>query len=173
MRARQKYRQIYWGVFAAALGVYVTMIVWTLPGISQSAGGLLPFDLRPMGYSADEARAFLAALGTEGHALYTGPQRLLDMAYPALLGFVLIGALRHFYAKGWLLSLLVFVALAGMGADYLENMRVALLLAGDTSDLAIAAASRSTVMKSVLTSVATLAVLAGLIGATWRRWRRK
>jgi len=169
MRGRQKY----WGVFAAALGVYATMIVWTLPGITQSAGGLPPFDLRPMGYSADEARAFLSALGAEGRALYTGPQRLLDMAYPALLGFVLIGALRKFYAKGWLLTLLVFVTLAGMGADYLENMRVGLLLAGDSSDLAIAAASRSTVMKSVLTSVASLAVLMGLIRATWQRWKSK
>jgi hypothetical protein len=166
-------RQIYWASFAAAMGIYTAMVVWTLPGISQSAGGLPPFDLRPLGYSVDEARAFLAALGAEGHALYIGPQRLLDMAYPALLGFVLIGALRHFYAKGWLLTVLVFATLAGMGADYLENMRVVLMLAGDTSDLAIASASRATVMKSALTSVAMLAVLAGLIRATWRRWASK
>ncbi len=166
-------RWTYWGVFAATLGVYAVMIVWTLPGISQSAGGLPPFDLRPMGYSPDEARAFLSALGPEGRALYSGPQRILDMAYPALLGFVLIGALRHIYAKGWPLTLLVFVALVGMGFDYLENMRVALLLAGDVSDEIIAAASRATVMKSVLTSVAMLAVLAGLIRSGWRVWTNK
>ena len=166
-------RQIYWVGCAAALGVYAAMVVWTLPGIAQSAGGLPAFDLRPMGYTAAEARAFLAALGPEGLALYTGPQRLLDMAYPALLAFVLIGALRHFYAKGWLLTLMVFVALAGMGADYLENMRVVLMLAGDTSDLAIASASRATVMKSALTSIAMLAVIAGLSRAAWRRWVSK
>jgi len=166
-------RWAYWGVFAAALGVYAVMIVWTLPAITQSAGGLPPFDLRPMGYSADDARAFLSALGPEGRALYTGPQRILDIAYPALLGFVLIGALRHVYAKGWPLTLLVFVALVGMGFDYLENMRVALLLAGDVSDEIIAAASRATVMKSTLTSVAMLAVLAGLIRSGWRVWKNK
>ncbi|TLP69314.1 hypothetical protein FEE96_03245 [Parasedimentitalea maritima] len=166
-------RQIYWGVFAAALGVYAVMIAWTLPSITQYADGLPPFDLRPMGYSAEEARAFLSALGAEGRALYTGPQRLLDMAYPALLGFVLIGALRHLYARGWLLTVLVFVVLAAMGSDYLENMRVALLLSGDTSDLTIASASRSTVMKSVLTSVAMFAVLAGLVRSGWRGWTSK
>lgn len=166
-------RQIYWGGFAAALGIYATMVVWTLPGIAQSAGGLPAFDLRPFGYTAVEARAFLSALGPEGLALYTGPQRLLDMVYPALLAFVLIGALRHLYTKGWLLTLLVFVTLAGMGSDYLENMRVGLLLAGDVSDLAIASASRSTAMKSALTSVAIVAVLVGLIRSGWRHWTSK
>lgn len=164
-------QRIYWGIFAVALGVYFTMVLWTLPGISLSAGGLQPFDLRPMGYGTDEARDFLAALGPKGLALYTGPQRLLDMAYPALMACVLIGALQYAYDKGWLLTLLTFAVLVAMGSDYLENMRVSLMLAGDTSEQVISAASRATVMKSVLTLVAFVALLIGLARKGWQKWK--
>ena len=167
-------RMLYWTAFAAALAVYATMLAWTLPGISASAGGLAPFDMRPGGYDGDAARGFLDALGREGRALYQGPQRMLDLFYPALLAIVLAGAVWALVQNRPLRALLLVVVPAGMGADYLENVRVAGLLAqsGAVTDEAVAAASRATQVKSALTGLAMVAVIAALAVAGVRRVRR-
>lgn len=167
-------RLIYWGAVAAALMVYLAMVVWTLPEISQAADGLVPFDLRPWGYGPDAAQGFLDALSDEGRALYLGPQRVLDAIYPALLAVALGGAVPALYRNRALRSVLVIAVLAGMAADYLENARVAALLALQVPapQELIAAASRATVVKSAATGVAMLAVLIGLVRASLRRWRR-
>ena len=57
---------VYWIVFAVTLAVYGTMLAWSLPTVAASAEGLMPFDMRPGGYSFAEAEAFLAALSAEG-----------------------------------------------------------------------------------------------------------
>ncbi len=166
-------RRVYWICFVAALAVYGTMILWTLPGIQASAGGLIPFDMRPGGYSVAEGRAFLEALGPEGRALYEGPQRLLDLFYPALLAVVLIGAVLTFFQSRVLRVVLIAVTLAGMAGDYTENHLIAGLLAGDITDGALAAASRATLVKSSATSVAMLVVGAGLLRGAIRKWRSR
>lgn len=166
-------RIAYWAVFAAALAVYAAMVGWTLPAISRDAGGLSPFDMRPTGYSVAEARAFLAALGDEGRALYLGPQHWLDLVYPALLAVVLIGAVKVLIAPRWLQFGLCLLALGGMAADYLENARVAAMLGGGpVPDALILAANRATQVKAAATSAVMLAVCAGLALAAWKTWRR-
>ena len=157
------------------MAVYVAMACWTLPAIATDAAELAPFDLRFRGYSAAEARAFLAMLGDDGRELYLGPQRWLDLAYPALLAAVLIGALRALVRPRWLYVVLSLVAVAGMLADYIENLRVAALLTavGAVSDAMIAAASHATQAKALLTSVVLLAVAAGLARAIWIKWRAR
>ena len=167
-------RVAYWAVFAAALAVYGVMVGWTLPAISRDAAGLAPFDMRPMGYSVAEARAFLAALGAEGRALYLGPQHALDLVYPALLAGVLIGAVRGLIGPLGLRWGLGLLALGGMAADYLENTRVGAMLRHDraVSDAMIMAASHATQAKAGLTSVVMLAVCAGLARAAWAKWRK-
>ncbi|GAA6201921.1 hypothetical protein [Aquicoccus sp. SU-CL01552] len=167
-------RVAYWAVFAAALAVYGAMVGWTLPAISRDAAGLAPFDMRPMGYSVAEARAFLAALGAEGRALYLGPQHALDLVYPALLAVVLIGAVRALIGPLWLRWGLSLLALGGVAADYLENARVGAMLRDDgmLPGAAITAASHATQAKAGLTSVVMLAVCAGLARAAWTKWRK-
>ncbi|NIZ62133.1 hypothetical protein DL239_14215 [Sedimentitalea sp. CY04] len=162
----------YWLCFAAALGVYAAMVTWTLPGIAAEAGGLTPFDMRPFGYSHDEALAFLSALTDEGRRLYTGPQKMLDAVYPAFLAIVLAGAVKHLFPRGVLYSLMMACIVAGMAADYLENMRVAIMLAGETSPDAIAAAARATVLKSSLTGIAMIVILGRLIRTVWHKWTK-
>jgi hypothetical protein len=166
-------RVLYWSLFAAMLFVYGAMLGWTLPGITEGAGGLPPFDLRLTGYSGDEARAFLAALNAPGRALYLGPQRILDMAYPALLAMVLAGALFRFVAHRWVRLGLVLVVLGGMVADYRENYLVALMLGHDGAvpEALVIAASRATVIKSGLTGFAMLALGVALALAAGRRWK--
>jgi len=167
-------RVAYWVVFVAALAIYGAMVGWTLPAISRDAAGLVPFDMRPMGYSVAEARAFLTALDEEGRALYLGPQHALDLLYPALLAVVLIGAVRVLIGPLWLRWGLSLLALGGMVADYLENARVGVMLREDgaVSDAMITAASRATQAKAGLTSVVMLAACAGLAFAAWKRWRK-
>lgn len=167
-------RAAYWAILAAALGVYAAMVGWTLPAISDEAGGLMPFDLRPTGYSGDAARAFLAALSDRGRAIYLGPQRWLDLIYPALLALALLGAVRVFVGPPLLRWLLVALILIGMLADYSENARVAAMLHWDGAvpDDMVAAASLRTRLKSVFTGVVMVAVLLALARAGLRRVRR-
>lgn len=168
----KRMRAAYWLCFAAAVGVYAVMVTWTLPGIAAEAGGLMPFDMRPFGYSHEEALAFLSALTEEGHRLYTGPQKMLDAVYPALLAIVLAGAVKHLFPRGMLFSIMMACIAAGMAADYLENMRVAVMLAGETSPDAITAAARATVLKSSLTGIAMIVILGRLIRTFWHKWAK-
>ena len=45
----------YLSLLTLTLGVYATMILWTLPRIAAEAGGLAAFDMRPAGYALDVA----------------------------------------------------------------------------------------------------------------------
>ncbi len=62
--------RIFWLLFAVMLGDYLAMVLWSIPALSRDAGGLAVFDMRPGGYSFDEARAFLAALSPDGARFY-------------------------------------------------------------------------------------------------------
>jgi len=171
-------RGLFWLVFAATLGVYLVMLVWTLPAITAAAGGLVPFDLRPTGYTADEARAFLAALTPEGAALYRNVQQRLDIAYPALLAATLVMAILLLSPAGlgrwrWLLAA---TALPGMVFDYLENASVAAMLDGGAAALTpelAAAASRWTVLKSAFSALAFTVLLVLLALWLLRRLSRR
>ena len=158
----------FWLLFAVTLAVYLTMVVWSLPTVSEAAGGRTPFDLRPGGYSFDEARDFLAALSADGTAFYRNVQQRLDLFYPALNAATLFFAIvllapGRWGAWRWLLAL---TAIPGGVFDYLENHAVAGMLAlgsdGITPDL-VAAASRWTVLKSLATTVAMVVLLALLL----------
>lgn len=170
-------RGLFWLVFAATLGVYLVMLLWTLPAITAAAGGLVPFDLRPTGYSFDEARAFLAALTPEGTALYRTVQQRLDIAYPALLAATLVMAILLLAPAGlgrwrWFLAA---TALPGMVFDYLENAAVARMLDGGAAALTpehAADASRWTLLKSAFSTLAFAVLLALIVLWLVRRFMR-
>jgi len=168
-------RTLFWVLFAAMAAVYLTMLFWSLPFLRDASGGLMPFDLRPGGYSPDEARVFLAALGDTGRDFYLHTQQMLDSAYPALLAVVLVMAFQRLFdgALKWVLS---SVALLAAAFDYLENAGVAAMLRaganGVSADM-VAAASRWTVLKSATATIAITALLIGLALAGWRRWKRR
>ena len=60
------------------------MFFGPLAHLSRLAGGVSPFDIRPTGYSYDEAYAFLSAIGERGRRYYANRELLLDMFYPPL-----------------------------------------------------------------------------------------
>jgi hypothetical protein len=163
---------LFWALVVANGAVYLAMVLWSLPEIARMAGGVAPFDLRPMGYAPDEARAFLAGLSDEGRAFYLGVQHRLDLVFPGLQAVTLILAF-HCLAPGPLAWALSVVAAASAGFDWAENAAVAGLLAVPEPEVgAILWASRLTVLKSACVSVAMTALLALLARAGWTRWRQ-
>lgn len=163
----------FWLLFGAALALYLAIVLWSLPRISAEAGGLIPFDMKPGGYGLEEARAFLTALSAQGREWYLGTQHRLDLAYPGLLAACLaLGFVILF--RGPLRWVLVIAALGVAGFDWMENLAVSGLLRADPSavtEAQVAAASRWSVLKSVTTTVAGVALLAGGIWALVRRRR--
>jgi hypothetical protein len=162
---------LFWSIAAATVAVYLVMVAWSLPRIAVAAGGLAPFDMRPTGYSAEEGRAFLAALSPEGRSFYLDVQHRLDLLYPGLLALTLILALRRL-APGWPGLVLSAIALAGAGFDWAENAAVTGLLTQEPEDSALILANRLTLAKSACTTVALTALLVLLFQSGVRRWRR-
>ena len=162
-QARRNAWRLYWMLVVAALAVFAVMQAWSLPKLR--ADGMPAFDLRYLGYSFDEARAYLAALGEEGRTFYLNAQLVLDRLYPALYGPALAIALVALDARaggrGWGWVLAVF-AIAGMGFDWLENAAVAtMLLAGphDLTQAMVADASSWTLLKSASLAIAFAGLL--------------
>jgi hypothetical protein len=169
----------FWILFAVTVVVYGAMVLWSLPRIAAAAGGLAPFDMRPTGYSFDEAKGFLAALSPDGFAFYLGVQGKLDAIYPALLAATLFFAIATLVPMRlgvwrWVLAL---IAIPGAVFDYLENAAVSAMLTGGADGLttaAVSTADRWTVLKSAFTAVAMITLVLLLVGRLVRRllWRR-
>lgn len=162
------------GVTAA---VYGTMLAWTVPTIAAHAGGLQAFDLRPAGYTLEEARAFLIALGPDGARFYLDVQQRLDLVFPVLITATLSWSIARLAPpelgrrRWWLASLAVPIA----PLDYLENAGVTQLLELGSERISaemVAEASRWTVLKSGFVAIAAVPLLALLSMRGWRRWKR-
>jgi len=161
-------RLIFWALFAVMTGVYLTMVLWSLPIIVDAGHGRLPFDLHPAGYHFDFAVFFLEELSEEGRLFYLNVQQMLDSAYPALFGVVMTMAFVHLF-RGYYRAAAIGFALAGMVFDYLENAAVAVLLQagprGHFTPEMVATASMWTQAKSVAVTLALLMLIAGLVMA--------
>ncbi len=165
----------FWLVLAATFTVYLVMVLWSLPKLSEMAGGLAMFDMRPSGYSFEEAQAIMAALGEGGRSFYLNTQQVLDTLYPLLMGLALALSFARLFAGKWL-GALVALALAASGFDLMENRGVADMLIAGPDGLSVAlveAANRWTVLKSGAVSIAMLALVAGLLLAGWSRYKAK
>ena len=168
--------KVYWAVVAVTVANYLTMVLWSLPLVSEMAGGGVPFDMRPGGYSFEEARVFLSAMSSEGREFYLNTQQLLDFFYPTLFAITVSIALVHLMPRywGWILAL---VAIAAAGFDHLENRAVAIML-GVTPDLVteamVSSASNWTLAKSISTTFVSIALLVVLCikGIAWFKSRK-
>lgn len=165
MRDRTAQRLVNWLVPLAALASYLVLILLLAPRLSAESAGLLPFDLRALGYSGDAARAYLTALTPAGAALYLGPIRLNDTIFPILFALTLCLPLRRWH---WGFTL---PALAYGLADLGENWAVARLIRTGPAvdDASVALAAHLTQAKFALAAVAMILALAGLLAPLWRR----
>lgn len=152
------------------------MMLWTLPKITADANGLLVFDLRPGGYSLQEAKEFLAALSVEGNEYYRGVQQWLDTAFP-LLNTISTGWAIFLLAPttwGTWRKVLALVPIPGMVFDYLENAKVAGLLelgADEITAEMVAKASFYSQWKAGFVTL-SLTLLLSMIALWLIRWRR-
>jgi len=139
------------------------------------AGGSVPFDMRPGGYSFDEALIFLESISDSGRNFYLNTQHVLDFFYPGLLAISLAIPLIHLMPRylGWPLAT---VAIFAAVSDYLENGYVATMLELEpvfVTESMVSVASNWTLAKSVSTSIASIALLIalGFKGVKWLKVR--
>lgn len=157
------------GLIAAPL--YVVMITITLAHI-QEVSGQIPFDLRPMGYTPQDAAALLDALGAEGRAYYLGRQIPLDMVYPGMIALTLAAAFLWFgqhLPNRRLIRLGIVFSMGGALFDYAENIGIVAMIHGwpNPSVGLIYAASTATIAKSACTTLAIILLLG--VGFLWAR----
>ena len=69
-------------LLAGNVALWAVMFFGTLAHLQALTGGAAPFDIRPLGYSYEEARSFLTAIGQQGRAYYLNRQLILDTVYP-------------------------------------------------------------------------------------------
>lgn len=158
----------------AATGIYLLMIFITLANI-ENLSGLRPFDMRPGGYSTEQANSLLSALGSKGRWYYLTRQMPLDLAYPALLALTLVSLLKWLGLGGAdrkLVQIGIWVSIGTAIADYLENIGIVLMILSwpETSADIVLAASVASIVKSGLTVAAILIVL--LVLFSWILKRR-
>lgn len=164
--------RIFWFILAAMLVVWLGMNLGTAPRIEELSGGLCLLDMRVAGYSFDEAKDFVAAIGEEGTALYLGPQLWLDMIFPPLLGAILFLSYRWLF-PGLPGQVIGTVSLTSIVVDYLENAAVAAMLRagadGLTPEMA-ATANQWTITKWGLAFVGLMTLFIGIALRLRRRW---
>lgn len=160
-------------VSALAISVYLMMVFGTLAQIEQMAEAR-PFDLRPTGYTYDEANGLLLALGKAGREIYLTRQIPLDTVYPALFALAISGTLYALLGylgigRRWRNIACVIPAIAAI-ADNTENALIfAMLLKWpDISPEFVTIVSLATLFKSSFVTVSFLMVTLAGTGALWK-----
>lgn len=149
--------------------IYFLMINITLAHL-ESTSGMVPFDMRPFGYSPQEATDLLKALGSSGRTYYLTRQLPLDTLYPALLAITLI-ATNICCGAGLKRKAIIrvggFFAVTAAVADYSENLGIALMIwNGPTPPAALVyGTSFVSILKAVATTCAVVITL--LIVSSW------
>jgi hypothetical protein len=166
---------------AVNIAFWAFMVFWPLDYLRHLAGGLEPFDLRPFGYSVEEARAFLFAISDIGRDYYMNVQLQLDMIYPATY------ALSRGLLLWWLTQpgrvadrplpvairvILIVLPLLTAALDYLENEGIAAMLrAGPQVDAEIVAEASFWTQAKSLVELATEVSSACLLLFVFGRWQ--
>ena len=174
--AMSKGWKIYWVVVAATVTNYLIMVLWSLPLVSEMAGGGVPFDMRPGGYTFDDARVFLTAITDAGRDFYLNTQQLLDLFYPTLFAITVAIPLAHLVPRYWGWASAALAIAAGV-LDHLENSAVAVMLRVEPDALTeamVSTASNWTLAKSISTTIALVALLLVLCikGIAWLKTRQ-
>jgi hypothetical protein len=166
-----------------SFALWGVMVFWTLAYLRRIAGGLEPFDLRPFGYTPEEARALLFALSSIGRNYYADVQLQLDTAYPALYALSRGLLLLWLTAPGRTATrpiplparlALLTLPLATAWFDFFENEGIAAMLAAgpQAGDEIIGRTSSWTRAKSIA-GLATELVCVTLAAIAFVRWRHR
>lgn len=147
------------------LATYVLLVGLGSAHLMLGAERLWPFDMRVLGYSQADAKAYLSLLSPEQGQFYIGTLRRIDTAFPMLLGLWMGTCLWATTGNlhPWSRVILLVVPASYTVMDLCENALVADLVQGfqtwPNPEL-VALASSYTVTKFV-----TLAVALALVAA--------
>lgn len=169
-------------LLAVSAMLWAVLFFGTLSHLRALAGGAAPFDVRPFGYSHEEARAFLNAIGDAGRAYYLNPELVLDTFYPplyaisralALWWLTMPGRLREAPVPLSARRALVAIPVVTAGFDGLENASIARMVCTwpDLPRDLVSLASLATRLKLVLGAVTEIAVVVLAVAALVRLWR--
>jgi hypothetical protein len=163
-------------LLAASGLLWAVMLFGTLAELSRLAHGANPLDIRPMGYSYDQAHAFLEAIGARGRAYYLNPELVIDTLYPplyaisrglALWWLTMPGRVREAPLPVRLRYGLIAIPVAMASLDLIENTCIAIMLWTwpDLSHALVFAASLATRTKIALGVLTEIAM--GALAALW------
>jgi len=168
-------------LIAAAI-FWAVLFFITVPHLQVLAGGADPFDARWMGYSYDDAKKYLVALGPEGRAYYLNPELMLDTFFPplyaassalALWWLTMVGRVIGGAVPIGLRVALAALPVAELILDWGENTGIAAMVWtwSDLSPPLVRAASLATQLKLVAAALTeiSLVVLAVMALLRWRK----
>ena len=159
---------------ALTLALYLALVWLTVTRLMPESGGLMPLDGRLLGYTPVDVLAFLDALSDEGRAVYLGPVRSVDTAFPLALG-LWIAALIWRRTRGlfaWSRIVMMLPAGGYTLMDLCENALVADLLRAGAGGLDVGTArlaSEFTITKYAMLGIALGVIVAVLLGGRRRR----
>ncbi len=163
-------------LFTLTMCVYLTMILYTIPTLSNFAPTLPIFDLAPSGYSFEYANELLFALGSDGRNMYLYTQLPLDFIYPGLFSItyslLLIWLFRKSFSVDSKVHYLFFVPLLAGLFDYCENVFIIKMIES-FPNLQVGTVNISsifTVLKSGFTTLFFILLLIGFIFFLKRRF---
>lgn len=165
--------------FLVTLMVYLAMAIFTIPKLEAITNGLKIFDLRPFGYTFQEASLLINTLGESGKSIYLHQQIPLDLVYPLSYGISLCLVLTYFLNKLGLIDSKYFtlsmlpVVIAFF--DYLENFCIILILNlfPNISYDQVFLASNLTIIKSILTALYFLVLIFVLLKLAYQKFLHK
>lgn len=165
-------------LFVITQGLYLFMVLKSIPAVKKFSEGLELPDLMPTGYSADYIPKLLKTLGEEGRSVYMSYQIPLDMIYPLLFAISYSILLAYLFKKGIsdtnILNRFVVVPVFAAVFDYCENLAVLWQLKTfpETSEVLSTIAGIATVFKSGFTSLFFLLLFIGIAAMMIRRVRK-
>lgn len=165
-------------LFVLAHVVLLLMMVFTFPRINAKLG-TQAFDLKPFGYSYEEALLMIQNLDQATIDFYIFPQLfLLDLLYPILLALLLstliirLSNLIKLHPKSIYSNLFVLPFIA-MGIDYLENILISVMITNSTeiSFGVVKIASTCTQLKGTFTTISWVVII--ILFVIWLKNRFK
>ncbi|MCB1450689.1 MAG: hypothetical protein KDJ67_11330 [Nitratireductor sp.] len=120
----------FWLAVAIAMASYALLIFWVAPVLYHRSGGLPVFDIRISAYSAEDAMAYVEALGETGRQFYLTRVRPLDTLFPIAFCLALVlGYGRWLPGKNsGVRAALILVAVVYLVCDLWENANIATML---------------------------------------------
>lgn len=140
-------------VLLFAMIIYMFMLTVSLPRLQNDMDGLAVFDMRPMGYSFEEAREIVSTISEEGTDYYKSVQLPIDFIYPVLLALFGMLALGYFSNRVYVPRISYILPLFVVMADYIENIYIYTMLSGNLTESMVNVSSFFTVLKSLSTTV--------------------